>query len=87
MIVSGQARLEPQVERLDPKPLNVRPTGPKRVEVNSLHLSAGSFWHSERGLTASVRLSAPGFPASELIVLGFREHGRRRPSRPRREAR
>ena len=27
-----------EVERLDPKPLNVRATDPKRVEVNSLHL-------------------------------------------------
>jgi hypothetical protein len=27
------------VERLDPKPLDVRATGAKRVEVNSLHLS------------------------------------------------
>jgi hypothetical protein len=31
-----------EVERLDPKPLNVRATDEKRVEVNSLHLSARS---------------------------------------------
>jgi len=32
-----------EVERLDPKPLNVRATDPKRVEVNSRHLSVDSF--------------------------------------------
>jgi hypothetical protein len=31
-----------EVERLDPKPLNVRATGPKRVEVKSLHLPVAS---------------------------------------------
>jgi hypothetical protein len=31
------------VERLDPKPLNVRGTGSKRVEVNSFHPSVPSF--------------------------------------------
>jgi hypothetical protein len=29
----------PEVERLDPKPLNVAATDPKRLEVKSLHLS------------------------------------------------
>src|SRR5688572_4548286 len=46
-----------EVERLDPKPLNVRVTDPKRVEVNSLHLSVDSFWLSKRHSTESLRLS------------------------------
>ena len=41
-----------QVERLDLKPLNVRATGFKRVEVNSLHLSVASFMQSKLGSTA-----------------------------------
>ncbi|MSU47746.1 MAG: SET domain-containing protein-lysine N-methyltransferase [Opitutus sp.] len=45
-----------QVERLDLKPLNVRGTGPKRVEVNSLHLSVVSFSEQKRGSTAWTRL-------------------------------
>jgi hypothetical protein len=36
-----------EVARLDPKPLNVRATGPKRVEVNSRHLSLNSFYLSK----------------------------------------
>jgi choline-sulfatase len=43
------------MERLDPKPLNVRSTGPKRVEVNSLHLSLHSF--SLAGLIATLALT------------------------------
>ncbi|MSU73429.1 MAG: hypothetical protein EXS43_14005, partial [Opitutus sp.] len=45
-----------QVERLDLKPLNVRGTGPKRVEVNSLHLSVVSFSEQKRGSTAWTRI-------------------------------
>ena len=45
-----------KVERLDPKPLNVRATELKRVEVNSLHLSVGSFWQSKRSSNALSRL-------------------------------
>src|SRR5688500_18208863 len=37
-----------EVERLDRKPLNVRATGSKRVEVNSLHLAADPVSPSER---------------------------------------
>ena len=44
------------VERLDPKPLDVRATDSKRVEVNSLQLSVGLFWRSQRSSTASLRL-------------------------------
>ncbi|MSU51019.1 MAG: hypothetical protein EXS37_18335 [Opitutus sp.] len=44
------------VERLDLKPLNVKGTGPKRVEVNSLHLSVVSFSEQKRGSTAWTRL-------------------------------
>ena len=32
-----------EVVRLDPKPLTLRPTDPKRVEVNSRHFSVDSF--------------------------------------------
>ena len=46
-----------EVERLDPKPLNVRATGLKRVEVNSLHLPVDSFWQSERSSTPRKQLS------------------------------
>ncbi|MSU51145.1 MAG: twin-arginine translocation signal domain-containing protein [Opitutus sp.] len=53
-----------QVERLDLKPLNVRGTGPKRVEVNSLHLSVVSFSEQKRGSTAWTRLSRREFLAA-----------------------
>jgi glycerophosphoryl diester phosphodiesterase len=41
-------RIDGAVERLDPKPLNVRAIELKRVEVNSLHLSVASLWRFER---------------------------------------
>src|SRR5688572_28046272 len=56
-----------EVERLDLKPLNVRVTDPKRVEVNSLHLSVDSLWPSERSSTAAIRLNSDSHDLS-----GFR---------------
>jgi hypothetical protein len=50
-----------EVERLDPKPLNVRATGPKRVEVNSLHLEL----HPHDGYNISHRDPQPA-PRGQL---------------------
>ncbi|MGH7943716.1 MAG: spermidine synthase [Opitutaceae bacterium] len=56
-----------EVERLDPKPLNVSGTNPKRVEVNSLHLS-------ERRVVAPLRLGRVARIAtlvSAAVLFGF----------------
>ena len=62
-----------EVERLDLKPLIARATDPKRVEVNSLHLSVGSFLQLGRRSTASIRLSRKN--AEELAHGTHRTHG------------
>ena len=63
-----------EVERLDPKPLHVRAAGLKRVEVNSLHRSAGSFWQPKRNSTALSQLSSGAEPmASDVCIQSGRD--------------
>jgi putative heme-binding domain-containing protein len=75
-----------EVERLDPKPLNMRATGSKRVEVNSLHPSEVSSPELERTPTGSLSHSVTGTPEDPAartwehsLIFALIEIGRREP--------
>ena len=76
--LSATRRFAAEVERLDPKPLNVTAHRPKRVEGNSLHLSASSFWYACRtlaGLILTLAFAQSAVHAIEPIAISGRAMG------------